>query len=272
MDKTEDLKKMFEGYQNTPLLWNSADVYGLEQFSPNHTSLQFFYKSDYKKLRLGKWVENFVSFQLRQDDYIELLEENLIINNDNKQTIGELDFLLLKNQKPIHLEIIYKFYLYDTNKKQPELLNCWVGPNQNDALIYKLTKLKEKQLPLLYHPKTKDTLKRYKLNFNTIKQNVCFKAQLFLPYGNNTIDVSPLNENCVVGWHLNIENINLLKNYQFYIPKKLEWLCLPHENVGWCSYKKAKDEIESYTGNKRSPLCWLKNKDNEFIKCFITWW
>ncbi|NRD23696.1 DUF1853 family protein [Winogradskyella litoriviva] len=263
---------MFEGYQNTPLLWKSTAVYNLEQFSPKLTSKQFYNNSEYKKLRLGKWVENFVSFQLQQDDYIELLEENLIINNDSKQTIGELDLLFLKDHNPIHLEIIYKFYLYDINKKQSELLNFWVGPNQNDALIYKLTKLKEKQLPLLHHPKTKDILKHYKLNFNTIKQKVCFKAQLFLPYGNNNIDVSPLNANCVVGWHLNIENIHYLKNYQFYIPKKLEWLCLPHENVNWCSYKQAKDEIKSYTKSRQSPLCWLKKENNEFIKCFITWW
>ena len=262
---------MFEGFQNTYLLWSASNIYEFEQFCPEYTSVQFIQKSEYKKLRLGKWVEKFVAFQLRQDARIKILEENLIIK-DGKITIGELDMLLLKDHQPVHLEIIYKFYLYDNTKSQSNTLSHWVGPNQNDALVYKLKKLKEKQFPLLYNTKAKDALKNYLFDSNSITQQVCFKAQLFLPYENQDIDVSPLNPNCVVGWYLNIENINELKNFQFYIPEKLKWLCFPKETIDWLPFIEAKKEIKTYIVTKRSPLCWLKNEHSELQKCFITWW
>ena len=271
MDKAINFQELFNGFQNTPLLWNASAIYAFEQFNPEYTSEQFLQKSEYKKLRLGKWVENFVAFQLQQDASVKILEENLQIKND-KLTIGELDMLILKDEQPIHLEIIYKFYLYDTTKIHPNAINNWIGPNRNDALIYKLKKLKEKQLPLLYHAKTIELLKQHQIDINLYKQHVCFKAQLFLPYENQTIDVAPLNPACVVGWYLNILKINELKNHQFYIPEKLEWLCLPRESVEWLTFGDAKNEIQQYIATKRAPLCWIKNENRELQKCFITWW
>ena len=266
-----DFQELFEGFQNTPILWQSSAVYNLEQFCAASTSGQYALESEPKKLRLGKWVENFVAFQLKQQNDINILEENLQIK-DNKITIGELDLLFLKDDQPIHLEIIYKFYLYDSKEDNTNALYNWVGPNQNDALVFKLSKLKEKQLPLLYHPKTQDTLKQYSFHINAIKQNVCFKAQLFLPYKNQNININPLNSQCIIGWYLNFERINELKHFQFYIPEKLEWLCLPKTNVNWLEFEAAKTEIQSQIKNKRSPLCWVKNEVGVLQKCFITWW
>ena len=128
--------------------------------------------------------------------------------------------LLLENEQPIHLEIIYKFYLYDATNNKAKKLDAWVGPNRSDALVYKLKKLKEKQLPLLYHPITIEILNHYNLDINIMRQKVCFKAQLFLPYHHKNIDIAPLNSNCVNGWHLSFTHINELENFEFYIPKK----------------------------------------------------
>jgi len=270
LDSSINFQELFKGFQHTPCLWKASEVYNFEQFCPEATEVQFTQESEVKKIRLGKWVEHFVAFQLKHQADITILEENLQIKN-NKITIGELDLLFLQAKKPIHLEIIYKFYLYDSKKNNVNSLSNWVGPNQSDALVYKLNKLKEKQLPLLYHSKTKDALKHYPFLINSITQKVCFKAQLFLPYEYQDINVAPLNSECITGWYLNIENITKLKDFQFYIPQKLEWLCLPKPTVNWLEFEDAKHEIQIHIKNKRSPLCWIKSK-NELQKCFITWW
>ena len=206
---------------------------------------------------------------MQQQADIKIIEENLIVKNE-KRTIGELDLLLLKNEQPIHLEIIYKFYLYDSAKTYNNSLDYWVGPNRGDTLINKLNKLKNQQFPLLEKPETKTVLQHY--NFSTIKQQVCFKAQLFMPYKHQNIAVMPLNSQCVTGWYISFKQLDELKDFQFYIPTKLEWLCLPKYTVNWIAFSEVKTVIESYITNKRSPLCWLKSKTNTLQKCFITWW
>lgn len=271
MENKINFQDLFEGFQNTPALWEASSVYNFEQLDIKHTLSKFKQDDEPKKLRLGKWVEKFVTFQLYQDANVKILEENIQIK-DNKITIGELDLLLLKDERPIHLEIVYKFYLYDSNKNLTNSLHNWIGPNQNDALVFKLKKLKEKQLPLLYRTETKVALKNHDLEINAFKQKVCFKAQLFLPFQNQNINISPLNQNAVAGWFLNFENIKDLNDFQFYIPEKLEWLCSPKLSAEWLPFKIAKVEIKKAIANKRSPLCWLKDENNSLQKCFITWW
>lgn len=263
---------MFEGFQNTPLLWHTdEELVGLKQFLPNDCETTFIPESTHKKLRLGKWVEAFVSFQLSKQGNIKLIIENLQIKK-NKQTVGELDVLFIKENQPIHLEIIYKFYLYDPTKNCDSKLENWLGPNRNDALVYKLDKLKSKQFPLLYRDETKVALKDYPLDVNAVEQLVCFKAQLFVPYTNENLDVKPLNSNCVVGFYLPFKAIELLKNLQFYVPTKLEWLIIPHQNVSWLDFETAHVLIKIQIKEKRSPLLWTKDANTTIKKCFITWW
>jgi hypothetical protein len=271
LDKTINFQNLFEGFQSTALLWTSSPIYELEQFKEIRTNKKFVHNAEHKTLRLGKWVEKFVTFQLQQNSAVKILRENLIVKKE-KQTIGELDLLFLKNKNPIHLEIVYKFYLFDTQKKYDDDLRYWIGPNRNDNLIFKINKLKEKQFPLLYHPETQKTLEDYSIETTDFKQLVYFKAQLFLPFDNLEIDVHPLNSECITGWYLNYDRFEELKPFQFYIPKKLEWLSTPHNYVDWLSFSEAQIEIETYIESNRSPLCWLKNDTNEFQKCFITWW
>jgi len=61
--------------------------------------------------------------------------------------------LFLEDEKPIHLEIQFKFYLYDAALGTTEIDHC-IGPMRKDSLNEKLSKLKEKQLPLLYANET----------------------------------------------------------------------------------------------------------------------
>ncbi|WP_439152383.1 DUF1853 family protein [Winogradskyella sp.] len=271
MNHSYNFKNLFLGYQKTPLLWNSNKILDIDQYSPKHTPADYSLKPEVKKLRLGKWVEKFVIHQLNNDYRIEVIAENVQIKNE-KITIGELDVLFLEDDKPIHLEIVYKFYLYDEPIESENPLDKWIGPNRNDTLVYKLKKLKEKQLPLLYQNETQYLLTKHDIEMSALKQHVCFKAQLFIPFHSDKKDISPLNTLSVIGWFISFDRIHQLENYEFYIPKKLEWLSEPILGVKWQSFLIAKEEISNFIENGQSPLCWLKNSKNELLKCFITWW
>ena len=177
----------------------------------------------------------------------------------------------MNNDQPVHLEIAYKFYLYDGTKAYENALAPWIGPNRNDSLLYKINKLKEKQLPLLYKKESTEVLNKLELNPKDIQQYVCFKAQLFVPFHQTRIDITPLNSLCIAGSYLSYNSLDELKNYLFYIPDKLDWLRTPHSSVEWLDFKEAKSVINDYIDSKRSPMCWIK--DSSVIqKCFITWW
>lgn len=261
----------FKGFQNTPLLWHCDTIESLRQFSISPTYLDYNPETTHKKLRLGKWIEIFTMFQLQQIEGIKIVAENLQIK-DNKQTIGEIDVLLVKEEQPIHLEIAYKFYLYDDRQEYDSPLEYWIGPNRTDSLSLKLKKLIGKQLPLLHKPETQNTLKTLGLESNNFKQFVNFKAQLFLPYHKSFINFNVLNKECVKGFYIHFDEIELLKNNQFYIPNKLDWLVEPNLNVVWLNFDDALIALKKFITEKQSPLCWLKDENNELTKCFVTWW
>ncbi|PQV51575.1 hypothetical protein CLV33_101501 [Jejuia pallidilutea] len=264
------LQKRYEGFLNTPCLWhNTSSVLNLKQFtiaSKPHT-IDILFEPN---LRLGKYVERLVAFELSLHNNISVLAENIQIQKD-KTTLGELDCLLLKNKQPIHLEIIYKFYLYDDSVGTSEIEH-FIGPNRRDALTDKLTKLKEKQLPLLYANASKPYLERLNLNCKTIEQQVYFKAQLFVPFSKQNIELKTLNSNCIVGFYINLNNLHKFTNCKFYIPCKKDWLLQPHTNVNWLDFytfkKIARDDLEQ----KFSTLCWIKYNNGELKKVFLVWW
>jgi len=271
LQKEFGFKDRFKGFQNTPLLWDFDAVKSLVQFKISSSRSMYNIERHQKKLRLGKWIEIFTAFQLQQIEGIEFIAENLQIKN-NKQTIGELDLLLLKDEKPIHLEIAYKFYLYDDTQEYSNFLDYWIGPNRTDSLVLKLEKLTQKQLPLLYKPETKETLRTLGFDSPSFEQFVNFKAQLFVPYNKSLIEFNTLNKDCVQGFYFHFSEIELFVNYLFYIPKKLDWLVEPKLNVEWLNFDNTLALLQIYIDKKQSPLCWLKNGNNQLSKCFITWW
>ncbi len=101
---------------------------------------------------------------------------------------------------------------------------------------------------------------------------MCFKAQLFLPYQNRTIDIGPLNSDCIAGYYISFSKIELFINFEFYIPKKLDWIVIPHHNVDWIQYSASLIILESELNNLRSPMVWLKNTESQISKSFIVWW
>jgi len=262
-------QQRFEGFIKTPVLWKNSSVYKLTQFEIEQRSLSFDIAID-ANLRLGKYVERFVSYQLSKDNSIKTIAENIQISK-NKIALGELDCILLKGEKPIHLEIIYKFYLYDASLgKDP--LQHWIGPNRKDSLVEKLDKLQQKQLPLLYSKECLEYLESINLNVKDIEQQVYFKAQLFVPFRMNTAIESSINKDCIVGFYIHQEELSQFKNAKFYIPSKKDWLIIPHTNIDWLHYKDFVRESSTYLQRQFSPLCWIKTNTGELKKIFLVWW
>src|SRR5690606_14715855 len=145
-----------------------------------------------------------------------ILCENLQVQQE-KHTLGEMDALLLMNNQSIHLEIIYKFYVYDDSVGNTELEH-WIGPNRKDSLVQKLDKLENKQLPLLYQSATLKSLEEYDLNMDQIKQQVLFKAQLFVPFNKSIPDFQFINPEAVYGFYIKKAELPEFKTCKFYLP------------------------------------------------------
>lgn len=264
------LQKRYEGFLNTACLWpNTHLVYDLYQFETSYLSTKIDVSIE-NNLRLGKYVERLVSFELQQQDNIKILAENIQIQH-NRITLGELDCLLLKNNTPIHLEIVYKFYLYDHSVGSSEIEH-FIGPNRKDSLVEKLRKLKNKQLPLLYTDACKNYLDELHLNSKSIVQQVYFKAQLFLPYNNKNTTLKTLNNNCIVGFFINQKQLEFFKDYKFFIPTKKDWLLTPQPNVDWLNFRTFKLLAKDYFDRQFSTLCWIKQRNGVIDKAFLVWW
>lgn len=262
-------QKRYEGFLETPFLWKNKTIHSLEQFKivpkPAKIDLEIS-----KPLRLGKYVERFVAFELEQQPNISVLAENIQIQ-DGKCTIGELDCLLLKNNKPIHLEIIFKFYLYDATVGHSEI-DHFIGPNRKDALVTKLNKLKNKQLPLLHSNTCKPYLEKLGLTPKTITQQVYFKAQLFVPFSQPDIELTDLNPDCIAGFYINFNELQQFKTCKFYIPQKPDWLLRPHSHVNWLNFSDFNMATSTYFEQQFSTLFWVKFYNGTLKKAFLVWW
>lgn len=266
---TDNLQRNFEGYLNTPLLWKNTEVYGLEQCVLEDLTVVNFTENVAANLRLGKLVERFVYHQILQDPSLGILAENIQIIDD-KRTLGEMDALLMTKNGPVHLEIVYKFYLYDSDYGDDELSH-WIGPNRKDSLLQKLDKLKNKQLPLLYRPQTQLVLDDLQLNSKNIKQQVLFKAQLFLPMDYQKEIFFTLNPDAVKGFYIKKDDLSRFNAFQFYIPEKIDWLMEVNKDVNWLDYDEFLTDVTRWLDKEMAPLCWL-NEDGIFRKFFVVWW
>ncbi|GAB1309157.1 hypothetical protein KH5_18400 [Urechidicola sp. KH5] len=263
------LKLQYNGYRNTDNLWKGSAVQDIKQFNAPSNNNTIFNHINTPNLRLGKLVEQFVFNDLEQSSNIQILCENQQIKRE-KQTIGEIDCLLLKNDQAIHLEIVYKFYLFDSHMRSDDI-TCWIGPNRRDALSLKLNKLKTKQLPLLYKKESKPLLNKLGIKPENIEQQVLFKAQLFAP-NKTEVMFNQLNMDCLCGTYVHYEEIKQFSNCEFYMPTKLDWLIIPHKEVAWLPFKKFKTQLLIFMKEKSAPLCWVKYPDKQIKKMFVVWW
>lgn len=252
---------------------NSLDfsVTGLETFDLSELNL----KADLEfqlptNIRLGHLVEKVVSELIKASTNYNVQYENIQVIED-KKTIGEIDFIIEnENTKQlIHIELAYKFYLFDPNIS-PEPLNNWIGPNRNDSLKEKLEKLKTKQFPLLYHDCAKSIFNA--IEINDVSQALCLLVSLFIPYEYKA-SFSPIYEKAIKGYYINLETFNDHDNPEktYFIPSKKEWGMDSFKNEIWSDFKGVEKQINISIKEKQALLCWQKYKES-YITFFIVWW
>ncbi|MGI9533069.1 DUF1853 family protein [Lutimonas sp.] len=259
----------YQGYAKTAELWTDHLEFGLEQLTIPSKSLLEFNGLIPDNLLLGKRVEQFVISELEQMVKVQILLSNKQIQNGTT-TVGEIDCLLMQDGVPIHLEIVFKFYLYDPSIGKNEIEH-WIGPNRNDTLKKKLAKLAEKQFPLLHNPYTKPLLNSLGIEANKVKQRVCFKAQLFTPY-KTKIDYKLVNKECLRGFYVHHSRMEQFETCEFFIPNKFDWLQDVHNGVDWLPFDTYMKVIRRLIQNNKAPLCWIKFPDGSLQKFFVVWW
>lgn len=248
-----------------------SSVTGLQTFNLSElkllTELEFQLPTN---LRLGHLAEKIVSELIKSSTNYNVLYENIQLI-EAKKTIGEIDFIIEENKtkQVIHMELAYKFYLFDPSIGS-DPINNWIGPNRNDSLKEKLEKLKSQQFPLLYHHYTK-------AKFNTIKidevsQALCLLVSLFIPY-EYKVDFSPSYKKAIKGYYLNIERFISFDTSEktYYLPAKKEWGMDPSENEVWTDFNGVKEYINTCIKEKQAPLCWQKH-NGAYLAYFIVWW
>lgn len=221
-------------------------------------------------MRLGHLAEKVVSACIQASSNYNLLFENIQLKED-KRTIGELDFILQhKESKEVaHLELAYKFYLYDPTLSENPMQN-WIGPNRNDALHNKLEKLKNKQFPLLHHPATAKALTG--IDLNSISQKLCLIASLFVPYQFKE-SFSPTIEKAICGYYTDFKTFEKLHrpSKTYCIPLKKEWGIKPTAHENWVDFAAIEKHIRESLNEKQAVLYWV-NDNGAFSSNFIVWW
>ncbi len=111
---------------------------------------------------LGKYYEDLLAIILVYNGYKILLKGQQIFENDI--TVGEVDFLISKGDRTVHLEVALKYYLQCNDGKKEK----WIGPNSKDQLSNKVAKLK-KQLSVSV------PVQEFGLERNLFVQGILFK-------------------------------------------------------------------------------------------------
>jgi len=269
-----NLKTQFLGFMNTPALF--TELNGLKQIQLDINEIKNF---DFTKLSvrdnltMGVRIERFFEFYIQQSKNYDLIKNNIQIIN-NKQTLGELDFIIYdkKANKYLHVEHVYKFYLYDDSIENE--IDRYIGPNKNDTFVKKLAKLENKQLPLLHKNETKEYLDG--LEPDSFEQKICLKGNIYVPLPLLGKDIPIINNLCVRGFYIKKEEFvsqERYKKFEYFLPARNDWLSDCSTNDTWISFDKAVAEIDLLLDREKSPLVWLKNKkENTTQSFFVTWW
>lgn len=261
------------GFLRTPPLWVKQQ-FGLEQFAfPEIDQERLEAPSIPEGIRLGHQMEFIFRQCIAQSKQYTLLLYNVPIR-EGKNTLGEVDFILKDNLKNefLHVELTYKFYIINPEMSEP--IHRLMGPNKRDMFFTKLDKIREEQLGLLNTPQGKALKQAHDLQEAEIHPRVCFKAQLFIPYGSDRSHIRPLNTACVSGYWIRFEAFDsaAFRSDEYYIPYKYEWVIDPNDSVSWMSYYEVLLEVNVRMIKQQSPLLWRKKPNSEYEKFFVVWW
>lgn len=220
---------------------------------------------------LGKQAEAIFETLLQYCPSLTIKASNTQINKE-KETIGELDYLLQnkENGAYYHVELACKFYLFDdANSTIYEAK--WIGSNRKDTLYDKLKKMRLKQFPLLKHPATQSILKKLEIDANELKQFHYITSSFFIPKEYDVQLVPKAYQSCIVGTWQHFKDVQLKEGAWYAIPSKREWL-LPEEHITtWMTAKEAHQVLTTYMEQRRAPMVYQKT-GTDVIKFFVVWW
>lgn len=265
------LLPQFSGFIETPQIWDKVPSFPYAPFEMRKVKLEST-PLDLQippTMVLGKRMEQFFSYYVTHFSNEKVLAHSEQIIHE-KQTLGELDFLLRnkETQEVSHVELVYKFYLYDPNISAED--DHWTGPNHRDSLKRKLTRLVEKQFPLLHRIETLPLLQKIGLNPEEIVQKICFKANFFVPWD---YEKEALPDGNSGTWMRALDfDDPYFHQHKFYSPRKQNWPIHPRHNTTWFSYEEIKKQVFTFIGISKSPLVWMKTGQGEYKRFFVVWW
>ncbi|MFD2275859.1 DUF1853 family protein [Rubritalea spongiae] len=136
-----------------------GDLPNSSTFSLQQTSLPTPTPSLKFNQKLGHLYEDALAELLQASETYKLITTNLQLITPEKQTLGELDFILWnkKNHRCIHLELAVKFYLIHSHNDQLH----YPGPDARDDYQRKLERLTSHQLTLTQQDKTRALMSQF---------------------------------------------------------------------------------------------------------------
>lgn len=230
---------------------------------------------------LGKQAEFCFEFYLKEHPDYKLNSANLQIQGVT-ETIGELDYIVTNciTNECIHVELACKFYLFDpalaeSNKDDSvvPIASAWIGPNRKDTLSEKLTKLSEKQFPLVFKKETMVVLEKINITAAQLVQQLCLKAFLFIPKQHTTHQFPKPFQKNIAGYYLSKTEflVDSTSEAIYAIPEKKEWLLPVTDLRSWHSHSEAILLIEEQLTKHKSPLIYKKSGAT-IEKIFVVWW
>lgn len=214
----------------------------LDELDQNPSPLVEYINSNNGRL-LGSYFECLWQYFFIYGPHWRLLKHHLQVF-EGKQTLGELDILASNHiEQNLHIELAVKFYLL-TPKEDGHELNHWLGPQSHDRLDKKLSKLANKQFPIILHPQTLALLSESQLP-KQYQSALALKGYLF-----KHISMTPVH------YHEQIHSKGHLCDWLHHneCPLILDtdgrWAVLPkHQWLG--PYKKhSSDEVEILSSNE----------------------
>ncbi|MBT4838802.1 MAG: DUF1853 family protein [Methylococcales bacterium] len=189
--------------------------------------------------RLGYYFEDLVCFWLSHLSNVENIVRNKQIKNRDR-TLGEFDFLFFDPQKNrhFHWEVAIKFYLSMDNKRA---WKKWVGPNANDNLDQKLSKLIHFQSQLAGARESEAFLAD--MGINNLVSKILLKGYFFYHYDEfcSQIIQSPYQASSthLRGWWQSIDELKNIKHEQ------VNWIVL--EKFSWFSPLGLNEEVKPFS-------------------------
>ena len=136
--------------------------------------------------KLGHLYEDALGYLLEKSKQVELIASSIQIFDENKITLGELDYLLKIGERLIHLEIAVKFYIVHHHQGKV----YFPGPDPRDNWHNKLARLESHQLKMAHSSAGRQLLSD-KYGIDNIESQQLIYGKLF-----DHIDATP--QQCVL--------------------------------------------------------------------------